>query len=173
MSTRGGRFCRLVAVLLAALALFVAGAASKSPIVYAAQAEPESSCGTGPPVAMPGSTAGSPTILLGHASGPVGMSEVITGSGWPAGARVSVDLDYQQPDHSLMLAQFAVTEANVRSDGTLSMPVFPIVGAPGCAEPSGPNQSVRVIFVAHTTDEQYFAKGVFTYAAQPTLSLTG
>lgn len=159
---------RMLAAPGIALALLLCAALSGGPAAaHPAGRGSAHSCGGNPPTTAPTTASGGPTIALGHASGPPGMSESITGAGWPAGAHVTAELDVRQSDSSYQLGQQSLATATTSPDGSFSMAGFAIPYPPGCSATSG--QGIQTVFIVRTQDNKIAATTAFTFTPQPTL----
>lgn len=174
MALRGRHLRVLVHLPIVPMALLLLGLCVGSPPVRASE-RGAASCGGSAIASLPPTSAIGPHITLSHAVGPAGMSEVIFGVGWQAGAQVSVDLDMPQPGHTFFVLQRTVASGTVSSDGTFRMPAFLIPSLPGCGpDPGAPGSAMTPVdFVAYTPNQKLVATAEFTYTAQPTLTYTG
>lgn len=105
------------------------------------------------------------SITLSRTQGPPGMSLVVSGSGFPAGAPLLLDVDFAQTDGTLVPLMSAGVRPTVGPDGSFQTSPFPLPYEPGC----GPAPSTKIVFVAHTSDDAVSATAPFVYTPAPTL----
>ncbi len=148
------------AAVTCALSLVVSGGAAR------AATRNTSACGPGATASV-GVAASSASITLSRTKGPPGMSLEVSGTGWPEGATVLVDVDAKGSDGTLYVLIATVVSTNVASGGTFQMQAFPAPQPGGCGDISADTNNV--LFVAHTRDNSLSAEAPFTYTAQPTL----
>ncbi|MGH2503911.1 MAG: hypothetical protein ACRDID_15480 [Ktedonobacterales bacterium] len=167
MLSRGWRarmLWRLMMALAAGL-LAVGGAGT-------AQASATESCGvrrvTASELGQPTLTAsGDVAAKLNRDQGTIGTTLAVTGSGWPAGASVLVDLYVKQPNNTYFgYGAFfgALTKGTASSGGTIALAPFhaPPVGT--CTGTfSGAQDGGDVLLLVHTADGRHRMPLTFTY----------
>lgn len=152
------------ALLLAMLAALSLAAERPSVALAATHDAATQSCGSNPTAtSTPSQSAAS--ISLSKTQGPPGMFLSLTGSGWPAGIPVVVDVDVPQPDGTILTLVSVGIHTKASADGTLPSTPVQVPRMPGCSAV----QYANVLFVAHTTDNSVGAQAPFTYMATPTL----
>lgn len=164
MARRDAMVYRTLMALGLALLLFVMALGSAT--AHAAGSGDASSCGAGPAPQPAPRLSGTAAISLDHPMGPVGVLVGVTGVGWPAGARVTLDIAVPLPNGPDLIGASAVAAAAVRADGTFSMSTVTVPGTDSCG---ATDPGAHVDFLAHTADNKFVAKATFTFTPSPTL----
>lgn len=175
MAHRGSRHYRRISLALAFTVLLLVIRVGWPPAARVFASGTHSACGGGGQnVSLPPTSASGPRITLAHPTGPMGMSELISGTGWPADTQVTIDLDVPQPDGTFAVALHAIALVKGTSaSGTFSLPGFQVPYPGGCVSGATGDPGTIVDFVASTPDNKLVAKAAFTYTAQPTLLYNG
>ncbi|HEX8035697.1 MAG TPA: hypothetical protein VF510_17700, partial [Ktedonobacterales bacterium] len=111
-------------------------------------------------------------IVLNRMEGPPGTQLTLTGSGWPAGSTVTIDLiAHNEITGQLFVGQPGIAKATAGSDGSFRTRTFNAPQQHSCGGNGYGLPNSVVQYVAHTADNAVKAEAQFRYLPAPELQI--